>query len=513
MPIDYGIQVPQVQPTQQPNMMQQMQMLGLMREIQQQNALRDVLQQSGGQIDDNTLAQLYARGNYQAANAIGGQRRQNMLADTNIQAKKLDMEATRLGMTQTGEQIQGVKLENRSRTVKADEAEQGSRATIDLLEHIRKNPNATSDEAMEGLRLRNPQAYLTLSKQKAEIEAAAAQARAGWITAGQLQTSLTRSVANTVSPLVPQIRDQETYSAVRDRIASLDPSFAAVIGADYTPKNKRALELFTQDLSDLEYKEDPSGRMMRINKRTGDTRPVQPVAPTPGPFGSTSLSEPALSPTADAATFDAAQRGGAAVPSYTPPGAVPAPRMDPKAEAAFSQAVARKAGEAAAKEKELEPQINAAIKELTAAAAPGGLISKSTGSGFGRQVDRAAGFVGVATPGAVAGGQLGPVADLALKIVPRFEGPQSDKDTQSYREAAGSLADTSVPVAIRQAAAKEVVRLLKKRSGATLVGEDTTPGKINNRAPNAQDEAALRWATANPNDPRAVEIKKMLGAP
>ena len=50
-------------------------------------------------------------------------------------------------------------------------------------------------------------------------------------------------------------------------------------------------------------------------------------------------------------------------------------------------------------------------------------------------------------------------------MVPRFEGPQSDKDTASYKEAAGQLADASLPTEIRKAAGKEVLRLMKARKG------------------------------------------------
>ena len=104
-----------------------------------------------------------------------------------------------------------------------------------------------------------------------------------------------------------------------------------------------------------------------------------------------------------------------------------------------------------------------AITELESATKDGGLIDKSTGSGAGRLVDVAAGFAGQATPGAIAIAKLKPIADMALKMVPRFEGPQSDKDTQTYKEAAGQLADPSLPTATRKAAGKEVLRLMKAR--------------------------------------------------
>ena len=119
----------------------------------------------------------------------------------------------------------------------------------------------------------------------------------------------------------------------------------------------------------------------------------------------------------------------------------------------------------AALQKQQTRDLSLAITELTEATKDGGLIDKSTGSGAGRLADVAAGFVGQATPGAIAIAKLKPIADIALKMVPRFEGPQSDKDTASYKEAAGQLADASLPTEIRKAAGKEVLRLMKARKG------------------------------------------------
>jgi hypothetical protein len=104
-----------------------------------------------------------------------------------------------------------------------------------------------------------------------------------------------------------------------------------------------------------------------------------------------------------------------------------------------------------------------AITNLESAVKPGGLISQSTGSGAGRAYDVAAGFVGNAPKGAIAAAKLAPIADMVLKMVPRFEGPQSDKDTQSYKEAAGQLANPNLPTKLRQEAGKEILRLMKER--------------------------------------------------
>lgn len=112
---------------------------------------------------------------------------------------------------------------------------------------------------------------------------------------------------------------------------------------------------------------------------------------------------------------------------------------------------------------ETKRNLTEALTNLKEIVKKGGLIDKSTGSGFGRAVDVTAGFFGSATEGAIAAGQLAPLADQVLKLVPRFEGPQSDKDTQSYREAAGQLADPTLPNEVRKAAANTIIGLFERR--------------------------------------------------
>ena len=116
-----------------------------------------------------------------------------------------------------------------------------------------------------------------------------------------------------------------------------------------------------------------------------------------------------------------------------------------------------------ATQQQLNKDMDSAVKQLTDITKEGGLIDQSTGSGIGRLVDIGAGFVGQATPGAIATAKLAPIADIVLKMVPRFEGPQSDKDTQSYKEAAGQLANPSLPSSVRKAAGLEILRLMKER--------------------------------------------------
>ena len=125
---------------------------------------------------------------------------------------------------------------------------------------------------------------------------------------------------------------------------------------------------------------------------------------------------------------------------------------------------------------QMAKDIDFAITELTNVTKDGGLIDQSTGSGAGRLTDIGAGFFGQATPGAIAIGKLKPIQDLVLKMVPRFEGPQSDKDTQSYKEAAGQLADPTLPTKIRKEAGRTVLRLMQSRKNQFVSPELASEG-------------------------------------
>jgi hypothetical protein len=111
----------------------------------------------------------------------------------------------------------------------------------------------------------------------------------------------------------------------------------------------------------------------------------------------------------------------------------------------------------------MKTNIDSTINELDEISKPGGLIAQSTGSRFGAAVDYMGEVVGKATQGSIASARLAPIADKVLKMVPRFEGPQSDKDVKSYEKAGGDLANPYLPVEKRIAAAKEIARLLRDR--------------------------------------------------
>jgi hypothetical protein len=154
-----------------------------------------------------------------------------------------------------------------------------------------------------------------------------------------------------------------------------------------------------------------------------------------------------------------------------------------------------------AKREQLVRDIDTAVSELKDAISPGGLLEKSTASGAGKMIDTAAAFFGKSTEGAQAAAALKPIADVVLKLVPRFEGPQSDKDTKSYKEAAGELANESLPVATRKKAAETIIRLMSNRknqfgsksmSSEEISADGNTPAK-----PKPTERSITRTGTIN----------------
>ena len=129
--------------------------------------------------------------------------------------------------------------------------------------------------------------------------------------------------------------------------------------------------------------------------------------------------------------------------------------------------------------------LGSAITQLTEAAKDGGLIDKSTGSGAGAMYDKTAGFFGKATEGAVAIGALQPIYDMVLKMVPRFEGPQSNADTVSYNQAAGNLANPNTPKAVKKAAAATILKLMKARKNQFISQEEAAGGGVVGEAPSS----------------------------
>jgi len=194
--------------------------------------------------------------------------------------------------------------------------------------------------------------------------------------------------------------------------------------------------------------------------------------------GNLSVAQQRLAQEAQGVTYQQDAQGNLiALPSRLASGGVPVARaVTGEGGAPVKGKPSATAEKATLQRKQLNLDLDRAIIELTDATKDGGLIDQSTGSGAGRLIDLAAGFGGKAMPGAIAIGELQPIADMALKMVPRFEGPQSNADTTSYKQAAGQLADPTLPREIRKKAGKTVLRLMKDRKGQFASPEMATDG-------------------------------------
>jgi hypothetical protein len=90
------------------------------------------------------------------------------------------------------------------------------------------------------------------------------------------------------------------------------------------------------------------------------------------------------------------------------------------------------------------------------------LIDAATGSLAGAGRDRLAAVFGAAPEGAQAIAQLRVLQANLMTSMPRMEGPQSDRDVELYRQAAGQIGDPTVPAPLKKAAVKTIRQLQDK---------------------------------------------------
>lgn len=90
------------------------------------------------------------------------------------------------------------------------------------------------------------------------------------------------------------------------------------------------------------------------------------------------------------------------------------------------------------------------------------LIKKGTASYAGAGLDQTARFFGNSTEGAQAAAQLKALEGSLISKMPKMSGPQSDKDVLLYKQMAGQIGDSTIPVATKQAAAKVIRELNQK---------------------------------------------------
>lgn len=164
-----------------------------------------------------------------------------------------------------------------------------------------------------------------------------------------------------------------------------------------------------------------------------------------------------------------------------------APNQTPQHE--FDTHAAGKQGEAAASLASQKAKAPGIINEAKSLLEPGAGGQMPTQSGIGSAVDRIGGWFGLSPAGAPEAARLKVVGGNLTSLVPRFEGPQSDRDTQAYREMAGQIGDDTIPVPQRLAALNQVETLINNYGGPAKVfgGGGGAPAA----PPPADDEDAL----------------------
>jgi hypothetical protein len=151
-----------------------------------------------------------------------------------------------------------------------------------------------------------------------------------------------------------------------------------------------------------------------------------------------------------------------------------------------------------------------------------------TSGGFKNIGTGIAEFFDIPTKAADADAKLTILSQKLVQQVPRFEGPQSDRDVESYKAAAGDLGNANKTISTRMSALNTLIDLNKKYypqgnwdsidlAGPVVTRQTFLKGKQNidpvtfSQGLNAQDKEAFNWARKNPTDPRAAQINQRLG--
>lgn len=209
---------------------------------------------------------------------------------------------------------------------------------------------------------------------------------------------------------------------------------------------------------------------------------------------------------------------GAPTPS---PGAAPIPTGTPMAGLSPAEKAAQEAQAKANVELQMQPQIarQTAIaqeeakregergkKAMNAGTVLGmldladPLIDAATGSLVGAGRDALAQAFGAAPEGAQAIAQLRVLQAALMTNMPRMEGPQSDRDVDLYRQAAGQIGDPAVPNQIKKAAVRTIRALQQQYANG---GQPRAPAPAPSRSPaqipptNARGWVLMRDAQGN----------------
>lgn len=119
------------------------------------------------------------------------------------------------------------------------------------------------------------------------------------------------------------------------------------------------------------------------------------------------------------------------------------------------------------------------------------LLPQATSGLASRAMRGVAGIAGVSTEASKADRKLNVLAAALTSGVPRMEGPQSDKDTAMYKQAAGDVGNPDVPYEDRLAALQTMRELQEKYQGVAQSGPEENTNNVNNAPPKLTKSKAL----------------------
>lgn len=93
------------------------------------------------------------------------------------------------------------------------------------------------------------------------------------------------------------------------------------------------------------------------------------------------------------------------------------------------------------------------------------ILPNATASGIGAMRDDANRFFGRTTPSAQSAAKLGAIGGNMLMMMPRMEGPQSDRDVENYKLMVGKIGDPSIPAEERSAALDALQEIVGRYAG------------------------------------------------
>lgn len=141
----------------------------------------------------------------------------------------------------------------------------------------------------------------------------------------------------------------------------------------------------------------------------------------------------------------------------------------------------------------------------TASRARSMLSSSPTESVTGTVYDKAASFVGHAPKGAKEADALRGIGGWLQSNVPRFEGPQSNRDTDIYEVMAGKVGDSTIPAERRLFALGEIERLIEEN---TKRNPAWRPDKAKDGAPGSFGKPAAGGAWESEKEARYQAWKR-----